>query len=276
MAFEAERQAMKWEAYHSSLNILEREMSLVLNYLNNVGNQAALLAGFTFSVFTTDTTVPEGSSPAVECFFILCGCLSTGCFLYVILVSTMVAVLGPTSGLKGKDGTSMRTSVESMKKYRGKVQWTFYLGVLMYVVVICWMIWFKPSNEYNYNSAIATFLIVAAAWWMFTTLRAITTDFGLRSMSDASGAVGQGVVTGTEFLRKADARGQKMELQAKGGGGKASVARRGSAPPTTHSAPPLPAAAPAAATPKPSCAASEAQAKGSRCGLRFGNKGNRM
>ena len=51
---EAERQAMKWEAYHSSLNIIEREMTLVLDILATAGNQAALMAGFTFVCFTGD------------------------------------------------------------------------------------------------------------------------------------------------------------------------------------------------------------------------------
>lgn len=143
--------------------------------------------------------------PAVGCFFMISACLSTGSFLYVIIVSTMVAVLGPTLGLKGQDGTSMRTAVEAMKKYRTKVQYQFYFGVYMYVAVICWMIWFKV--QHSYNAAIATVLIVSAAIWMAWTMRKIHGDFALGN-DDTSAAVGQGMVTASEFLRKADARGQ--------------------------------------------------------------------
>ena len=89
---EAERQAMKWEAYHSSLNILEREMQLVTDYLANVGGQAALMAGFLFVCFTEEIVVP--SNPAVECIFMACVLLAMGAFLYTIISSTMLSVLG--------------------------------------------------------------------------------------------------------------------------------------------------------------------------------------
>jgi len=41
---EAERAALKWEAYHASLDIVEREMGVLLQFLTNVGTIGALLA----------------------------------------------------------------------------------------------------------------------------------------------------------------------------------------------------------------------------------------
>ena len=47
--FAAERDALKWEAYSGALGIQEREMTVVMSYLDNLGTQAALLAGFAFT-----------------------------------------------------------------------------------------------------------------------------------------------------------------------------------------------------------------------------------
>lgn len=185
---EAERQAMKWEAYHSSLNILEREMQLVIDYLSNVGNQAALMAGFLFVCLTEEIVVPEDSNPAVECLFMMTVLLAMSAFIYSIVASTLLSVLGarppprrppsarrrrpttsppragPTMGLKGKDGTSMRQAVEGMKHFRNNIMNAYYFGLLMFSVSAVWLVWFKL--EHSYTAAVNTVIIIIASFCM--------------------------------------------------------------------------------------------------------------
>lgn len=59
----AEREALKWEAHHASLDILEREMAVTLTLLSNVGTQSALVGGFAFIMFSGEYVL---LSPAAQ------------------------------------------------------------------------------------------------------------------------------------------------------------------------------------------------------------------
>ena len=65
---EAERAALATEAYHNSLSILEREMGVLLQYLTNIGTQAALLGGFVFGSLATEV-VKAGEDGQVAAWF---------------------------------------------------------------------------------------------------------------------------------------------------------------------------------------------------------------
>ena len=184
---EAERQAMKWEAYHSSLNIIEREMTLVLDILATAGNQAALMAGFTFVCFTGDVEVPPDAHPAVECIFILTAITAVGTFLFTIIASTMVSMFAPTMGLKGKDGTALRRAVEHMKAYRAIIVGVFHFGLCMFVFVMLFLVWFKL--EHNYNAAISTGVIAVATTGMLRFVSVLRRDFAVGADSPKAGGM---------------------------------------------------------------------------------------
>ena len=61
----AEANAIADEAFASSLSLLEREMQVVLQHLNNLGTQAALIAGFVFVVYADGVTF-QGVPPVVS------------------------------------------------------------------------------------------------------------------------------------------------------------------------------------------------------------------
>jgi len=54
------------QAYHSSLNILEREMLMISTYLDNLSTQAALIAGFVFATFAP---VDGAGMPLRMCYY---------------------------------------------------------------------------------------------------------------------------------------------------------------------------------------------------------------
>jgi hypothetical protein len=128
---EAERTALQWEAFHSSLNILEREMGVILQYMTNVGTQAALLGGFAFSLIAG-----VEQSPVFEAFYLALAVLSFGLFMYTIICSTLSASLGPTKAYKGKEASAMRAAIESMKSDRRKITFAYNLGVLLFMLLV--------------------------------------------------------------------------------------------------------------------------------------------
>ena len=111
---EAERAALATEAYHNSLSILEREMGVLLQYLTNIGTQAALLGGFVFGSLATEV-VKAGEDGQVaawfEGLFLGASAFSFGMMMYTVLISTLSASLGPTMALKGKDGSAMPVEI---------------------------------------------------------------------------------------------------------------------------------------------------------------------
>ena len=116
--FAAERDALKWEAYSGALSIQEREMTVVMSYLDNLGTQAALLAGFAFTCYTDDMGLPEDLHPVLEGIFMMTVSLCVSTMLFTVVSSTLVSSLGPAMALRGKDGTAMRIAVEHMKTNR--------------------------------------------------------------------------------------------------------------------------------------------------------------
>ena len=95
------------QAYHASLDIVEREMQVILNFLANISTVGALLAGFVWNTLS-DEFMPEHMSQGVEILFTCVLSSSFGAMLYSVITATVVQTLGPAMALKGKDGTAMR------------------------------------------------------------------------------------------------------------------------------------------------------------------------
>ena len=93
--------------YHSSLNILEREMLMISTYLDNLSTQAALIAGFIFATFSPIS----GAALPLKGTYYASAALTFGLMIYILVCATLTTSLGPTLALKGSDGSSMRTAV---------------------------------------------------------------------------------------------------------------------------------------------------------------------
>ncbi|KAJ8602999.1 hypothetical protein CTAYLR_001526 [Chrysophaeum taylorii] len=191
---EAEREALRWEAFHSSLNVVERELNTLTNYLSNIGTQAALISGFVFATFA-----PVGAqAPGLKAVYYASASLTFGLMIYCLVTSTLVTSLGPTMALKGQDGSAMRVAVEYMKDERKRTFISFAAGAVCFEIVVIAQIWISISDI---PVAIAcTLLLLACFAWLAHSAHRIFSRF---SVPESSPTTGQGVVTGKVFLRKA-------------------------------------------------------------------------
>ena len=171
-----ERDAIKWTAYTDALGIQEREMAVITSYLQNLGNQAALIAGFSLTCYTDELSFPSDTThPALEGFYFCCVTMSISMMLFCVVASTLVASLGPEKGLRGKDSTSMRVAVDHMKASRAMIRTSFGVGCTSFIAAIFQLLWLKIS--YSANSSICTALCAGLFWYLFRTVRAIFFNF---------------------------------------------------------------------------------------------------
>ncbi|KAL1522124.1 hypothetical protein AB1Y20_021766 [Prymnesium parvum] len=195
---EAERQALKWEAYHASLDIIEREMTVLLQFLSNIGTVGTLIAGFTWAGFS-DEYMPEHMSETTEIFFMGFITLAFGSMVSTVFASMATSTLGPALALKGVDGTAMRRAVERMKLERRRALTAFTVGGVSFAAAFLVLIWAKL--EYLSAKVLCTLLWCACAATMIWMTRSSVLAF---CIPEASPITNQGVVQGVDFVRKAD------------------------------------------------------------------------
>ena len=107
---DADRHALSASVYHSALNIKERELINLTNYLNNLGTQAALMFGFGLGMFAE---VPESTPIVVSYVYYALATVCLGAEMYCLTNATLCTVLGPTLALNGPRG-SMHAAVQGM------------------------------------------------------------------------------------------------------------------------------------------------------------------
>ena len=205
----AEREAVMREAYHMSLDIVEREMNAVLTYLGNVGTQAALLAQLAW-VFFAEEYQPADMSEAEEVTLLCAATISFGAMLCVVLLSATVTSLAPPMALKGKDGATMRLVVEQMKIDQRRCGLVFRLGLVAFAVAFLIMACSQGKFEHSSTKITVTAVwcgVVAALAYALRLTAAAYAPARTAGWSVAAGMPmqGQGVVSGAEFVRKADA-----------------------------------------------------------------------
>jgi hypothetical protein len=198
---EAERDALKWEAYHGSLNILEREMLVITNYMNNVGTAAALLIGFSLTALTEEMPTAEFSD-FEEGLLCLLAVISMGLMLYTVVLTTLVASLGPEHGLTGRDGTAMRSAVENMKKDRQRAQISLGLGLTFFMLTASVRLWMKTTRKVNF----AISIVALASLYAYTLASASSILKRYHTPPNSTTMVpnGQNVVSGAEFVARVD------------------------------------------------------------------------
>jgi len=197
---QAETDALKYEAFHSSLNILEREMNLLVSYLTNVGTQASLFAGFCYVCFTVEVEIDE-LHPGVVALYTVTATTAFGCMMYAVICSTVSVSLGPLMALKGKEFSAFRTAVEHMKADKRNVLRAFAAGTIIFQVLVGMLLWFRLYSVHQfYNGALPTAILLA---FFFATARSVRTMSANYDAPNSSAISGQGVVSGNEFLTKA-------------------------------------------------------------------------
>ena len=98
----AERDALHASVNHERLNIKERELLNLTTYLNSIGTQAALIAGFVYG--TVMTQLPNGVHPALKYAVHVSSSISLGAMVYVICNSELTSIFGSTMALVGPPG----------------------------------------------------------------------------------------------------------------------------------------------------------------------------
>ena len=200
----AERDAIQWTAYTDALEILVREMAVIINYLENLGNQAALVAGFAITCYMAEMGFPSDTvHPVFEGAFFCCVTISVTTMLFCVVTSTLVTSLGPERGLRGQDSTSMRVAVEHMKSSRAMIRRSFGIGCVTFIAAVFQILWHKVNH--SANSAVCTGLATGIFYYLLRNVRAIFTDFTEDAQVDASVACGPGTVTAAEYINKARA-----------------------------------------------------------------------
>ena len=171
-----EAEAISNEAMSSSLAILEREMNVVIAYLNNVGTQASLFAGFIFVMFID---VPMDT---VHPFFrVLTMASSVLCFstmIYTVVCSTVASSMGPQMALKGADSSAMRRAVEFMKTDRQRIVVAFAFGVISFELACLVLLWVKMIDEW-YNAAVSSFILVVGFIILILSVRRMYSQYRL-------------------------------------------------------------------------------------------------
>ena len=160
---EAERKALADGVVHSSLAILEREMTIILNYINNVSTSAALLAGLYFGYIQPlwprqedKLRVPEGG--LLESVLICASVLAFGLLMYTVLLATLSTSLAPTKAFKDREHSSMRTAIEQLSRDKSRIMRAYQGGILVLTIPIIIEVWVTLQN---YTSDYPTMLVVA-------------------------------------------------------------------------------------------------------------------
>jgi hypothetical protein len=193
---EAERAALSAETLHSSLNILEREMTVTLNHLNNIATNAALLGGF---VFAFVGGVGEDVHPIFEGIYMALTVASLGLLMYAVLCATLASSLAPNKAFKDREHASMRIAMECLKSDQRMVNRAFNSGVALFTVVVAMHEWKEVGADRWPIFAICTAIILSFSAATTMTMRRMVLNYALSSPDDGSVA-SRGVVSGSKFL----------------------------------------------------------------------------
>ena len=217
-----EADAIANEALHGSLAILEREMNVILAYLNNVGTQAALCIGFTFTLFFE---VENPENKFISSILMLSAVTAFSSFVYTIVCATMSASLGPMMAFKGEDSSAMRRAVDSMKGDRRRIVNAFAFGMAAFEFMCLVLIWVKLIEE-PVNAAICSVVLVLGFAYLMCAVRMMQNQYRLPENSPNTGLVRGNAkkVKGMEYIKRAaelqSAPGMMQQMNAKTSSGR--------------------------------------------------------
>ena len=164
---EAERAALAAESLHNSLSILEREMTITLNYLNNIATSAALLGGFVFGYIGP---VDESVNLPLRTIFQGTATLSFGLLMYSVLLATLSSSLAPTKAFKDREHASMRNAIENLKNDQRKLIVAYQLGVSLFMILIALNVWISLGDTSKDYPVFIVVMIVILAIFIATVI----------------------------------------------------------------------------------------------------------
>ena len=119
------------------LAIRERELDYYTDINRNIGNQAALIAGFAYSGIRYHYLVERQHSWQLsdgdsleEVVFTSLLTMAMGCGLQTVLIAMLVAMLGPSLALRGGDG-ALHDAVKGMQAWTSAVLVLFLLSLFL-------------------------------------------------------------------------------------------------------------------------------------------------
>ena len=193
----AERDALAAEVWHGSLNIVERELNILLGFMTNVGTLSALLGGFAFSLLGD---VGEDVHPVLECLFLSTGVLCFGCFMYVVLISTLCASLAPRKAFKDREKAAMRVAIAEMEVDKRRLNRVFNMGVLLFMVLVVLLTWLNLHDGDWPIFVVVTVLVSGVTVAIYVTMHHQYKRYSLNAVTQSN----SGVMKGAEFVNMTD------------------------------------------------------------------------
>lgn len=188
---EAERIALSAEVHHASLNIIERELNILLTFMTNVGTMSALLGGFAFSFISG---VGEDIHIVIEAIYLGMSVLCFGGFMYVVLVSTLCTYIAPRKAFKDKEKAAMRQAITEMEEDCKFINRIFSLSVLTFMVLLVLQVHMVLHSGDWPVFVVATVLVVAVTAATFYSIQSMHRRYAV------SEAQKKGVMEGSKFL----------------------------------------------------------------------------
>ena len=146
----SDRRAVDSELQAQAVQIKNIELQNIDRYLQAVGTQAALIAGFSITTICCDSLIEKTNEDyhwTLQCIYYLTA-VGSLCFeFYCVTSSTLVSVLGPTYALNGPKG-SMHTAVRAMKEERIQILYAFGAGLVCFgltMILVFWILMKPPA-----------------------------------------------------------------------------------------------------------------------------------
>jgi hypothetical protein len=188
---DADRQALSSSVYHQALEVKQRELRNVTEYLHNIGTIAALLFGFGVALFF------EGfvDMPLILQFiYYTSAATCIGSEMYCIASSTFCTVFAPTLALNGPRG-SVHVAVAGMYEERGGIWKMMALGMFSFYVATvakAWIVLWPGQNAGKLAIAgFVTCLFIAIGVVIVRAARRCFQRFTIESMA-TSGLTSKG------------------------------------------------------------------------------------
>ena len=128
----SERLALESSVKARQLQIKEKDLNNLTNFLSSLSTQSALLAGFSFVSFSE---LPDGTSYFAAFLLYTATSVSLGSNLFVVCSGMLASILAPTLALNGSDG-AMDVAVTGLRRERSLVFKMFVIGLAAFFIML--------------------------------------------------------------------------------------------------------------------------------------------
>ena len=166
----AEYYALDQSAVQSLIAIRARELDHILDRFNNMGTQAALMAGFAITTITAIDVTGHETKDAVQHFFFASSSVCVAASMHSIIMTTYLANWGPGLALRGPRGSVSRAYVAMMSE-RNNVEFSFSIAVVFFIMQTILAIWsLDGSRKATFDCIAGTVILGGGACATFIYL----------------------------------------------------------------------------------------------------------